>query len=93
LCTNHAYIVAELFSMPLNQDHFYSNLTISKLSLSRLLLKKNLFSAVPDDWFVIITDIKSSTSAVDSGLHEDVNLIATGSIVTVLNIAFKAGIL
>ncbi|MFW0718425.1 DUF3095 domain-containing protein [Pedobacter sp. N23S346] len=79
--------------MPLNQDHFYSNLTISRLNLSRLLLKKNLFSDVPEDWFVIITDIKSSTSAVDAGLHEDVNLIATGSIVTVLNIAFKADIL
>ncbi|MFD2287239.1 DUF3095 family protein [Pedobacter petrophilus] len=79
--------------MPSSQDHFYSNLIVSKLNLSRLLLKKNLFSDVPEDWFVIITDIKSSTSAVDAGLHEDVNLIATGSIVTVLNIAFKAGIL
>ncbi len=79
--------------MPSSQDHFYSNLIVSKLNLSRLLLKKDLFSDVPEDWFVIITDIKNSTSAVDAGLHEDVNLIATGSIVTVLNIAFKAGIL
>ena len=79
--------------MPLNPDHFYANLIINKLKLSKLLLKKNLFAAVPDDWSVIITDIKSSTNAVDSGLHEEVNLIATGSIVTVLNIAFKAGIL
>lgn len=79
--------------MPSTQDHFYSNLSINKLNLSSLLLKKNRFKAIPDDWSVIITDIKSSTHAVDSGLHEDVNLIATGSIVTVLNIAFKAGIL
>lgn len=79
--------------MPLKQDHFYANLIINKLRLNRLLLRKKLFKAVPDDWCVIITDIKSSTLAVDSGLHEEVNLVATGSIVTVLNIAFKAGIL
>ena len=79
--------------MPLNQDHFYSNLIVNKIHLSKLLLKKKLFLDVPDDWSVIITDIKSSTQAVNSGLHEDVNLIATGTIVTVLNIAFKAGIL
>lgn len=79
--------------MPSNQDHFYSNLPINKVALSKLLLKKDLFFDVPDDWNIIITDIKNSTNAVNAGLHEDVNLIATGSIVTVLNIAFKANML
>ncbi|PWS28729.1 DUF3095 domain-containing protein [Pedobacter yonginense] len=72
--------------------NFYSNLPVNKISLSELLLKNKQFKNVPADWFVIITDIKNSTDAVLSGLHENVNLIATGSIVTVLNIAFKAGI-
>jgi len=79
--------------MPSNQDHYYSNLAVNKIPLSQLLLKNNLFKEIPEDWHVIITDIKSSTVAVNSGLHETVNLIATGSIVTVLNIAFKANIL
>lgn len=79
--------------MPSKQDHFYSNLVINKLNLSRLLLRRKLFKDIPEDWCVIITDIKSSTQAVNSGLHEEVNLVATGSIVTVLNIAYKAGIL
>lgn len=57
------------------------------------MVENQLFKDVPQDWHVIITDIKSSTVAVNSGLHENVNLIATGSIVTVLNIAFKANIL
>jgi hypothetical protein len=69
-----------------NQDHFYTNLPVNKIPLYQL------FKEVPIDWCVIITDIKNSTSAVNSGLHENVNLIATGSIVTVLNIAFKANI-
>jgi len=62
------------------------------MSLSKLLLENKLFENIPDDWFVVITDIKSSTNAVLAGLHENVNLIATGSIVTLLNIAFKANI-
>ncbi|MCX2476902.1 DUF3095 family protein [Pedobacter sp. MC2016-05] len=75
-----------------DQDHFYSNLQIHKTPLHQLLLRKDLFKEVPIDWHIIITDIKSSTQAVNAGLHENVNLIATGSIVTVLNIAFKANI-
>ncbi|SES28317.1 DUF3095 domain-containing protein [Pedobacter rhizosphaerae] len=78
--------------MLVNPNHFYANLPIYKIQLSDLLLKKECFKAVPNDWKIIVTDVKSSTEAVRSGLHENINLIATGSIVTVLNIAFKAGI-
>ncbi|TCD12135.1 DUF3095 domain-containing protein [Pedobacter frigidisoli] len=78
--------------MSQSQDHFYSNLPIQKIPLHRLLIQAKFFIDVPSDWHVIITDIKSSTVAVSAGLHENVNLIATGSIVTVLNIAFKANI-
>ncbi len=75
-----------------NNDHFYSALPVQSQPLSELLLKTNLFQQVPADWHVIITDIKQSTAAVSNGLHENVNLVATGSIVSVLNIAFKDNI-
>ncbi|MEO6282320.1 MAG: DUF3095 domain-containing protein [Dyadobacter sp.] len=73
-------------------DQFYSRLPVNHIPLSDLLLEEHLFYNVPDNWHVIVTDIKNSTMAVQNGMHETVNLIATGSIVTVLNIAFKAGI-
>lgn len=75
-----------------SEDHFYSNLPIHKMPLHQLLIKNQLFEKVVASWCVIITDIKHSTVAVNSGQHENVNLIATGSIVAVLNIAFKANI-
>jgi len=78
--------------MPDTEDHFYSNLPIHKMPLHQLLVKNQLFKEVVASWSVIITDIKRSTAAVNSGLHENVNLIATGSIVAVLNIAYKANI-
>lgn len=65
---------------------------INRLRLSELLLKNNAFSAVPKNWHVILTDIKGSTGAVLSGASQNVNYIATGSIVTILNLAFKAKI-
>jgi len=76
-----------------NTDHFYANLPVNKMALAQLLVHNDLFKQVPADWQVIITDIKNSTAAVKTGQHENVNLIATGSIVAVLNIAFKANIL
>jgi hypothetical protein len=72
--------------------HFYSNLTEYRQSISKLLQKESLFADIPSDWHVVLTDIKSSTKAIEAGQHEVVNLIATGSIIAVLNIAHKSGI-
>nr|WP_067058337.1 DUF3095 domain-containing protein [Mucilaginibacter sp. L294] len=69
-------------------DQFYAELPAHKMHLGELLTQYDLFNDVPRDWYVVLTDIKGSTNAVFSGRHEDVNLIATGSIVSVLNIAY-----
>ncbi|UPK72215.1 DUF3095 domain-containing protein [Chitinophaga filiformis] len=78
--------------MSANNDLFYSRLPVNRIPLSELLTEAHLFYQVPDTWHVIVTDIKGSTAVVQKGLHETVNLIATGSIVAVLNICFKANI-
>jgi Protein of unknown function (DUF3095) len=75
-----------------NNDMFYSRLPVNEIPLSDLLSEEHLFYKVPDSWYVVITDVKKSTKAIEQGLHETVNLIATGSIVAVLNIAYKASI-
>src|SRR4051812_15678628 len=76
----------------MSNDQFYSQLEVNRIPLCELLSDEQLFTAIPEDWHVIITDIKGSTQAVIKGNHQDVNLIATGSIVTVLNIAFSMNI-
>jgi hypothetical protein len=73
-------------------EQFYTNLYANTIALSNLLAEEHLFTDVPPGWHVIITDIVGSTQAVATGRHQDVNLIATGSIVTVLNIAFSMNI-
>jgi hypothetical protein len=78
--------------MSANNDQFYAGLPVNEIPLGDLFINESLFYNVPENWHVIITDIKSSTAAVMAGKHENVNLVATGSIVSALNIAFKADI-
>ena len=75
-----------------NNDLFYSRLPVNEISLSELLAEEHLFYKIPSNWHVVITDVKNSTKAIEQGVHETVNLLATGSIVAVLNIAHKANI-
>jgi Protein of unknown function (DUF3095) len=77
---------------PINNDLFYSRLPVNEISLSDLLTEDHLFYKIPDNWHVVITDVKNSTAAVKGGLHETINLVATASIVAVLNITYKANL-
>lgn len=70
-------------------DRFYSRLPVNSISLSDLLMEEHLFYAVPQNWHVLITDVKNSTRAAVEGRHQLVNLVATGSIVAALNVAFR----
>jgi hypothetical protein len=65
---------------------------VNEIQLADLLGEEHLFYKVPENWDIIITDVRKSSQAVASGLHETVNLVATGSIVAVLNIAAKHAI-
>lgn len=69
---------------------FYNQLSVYEGSVSALLARPEAFERVPSDWYIVITDIKNSTRAIDDGLSQIVNLIATGSIVAALNIASVA---
>ena len=76
----------------INNDLFYTRLPVNEITLSELLMEEHLFFKVPANWHVIITDVKNSTAATQQGLYETVNLVATGSIVAVLNIVYKANL-
>jgi hypothetical protein len=78
--------------MSANQHQFYSSLPVNNIPFGNLFIREDLFRDVPDDWHVVLTDIKGSTQAVLAGGSQNVNLIATGSIVAVLNIALKANV-
>lgn len=45
----------------------------------------SLYTQVPDDWSVIITDVQGSTRAIEAGRYKDVNSLGVASIVAVRN--------
>ncbi len=71
---------------------FYSDLPVNKIAISDLVADKSLFSEVPENWHVLVADIKNSTLAIKNGKHNEVNLVATGSIIAVLNILYSENI-
>lgn len=67
--------------------HFYSNLEEHSNHVCDILRDSTYSNSVPNDWHVIVTDVKNSSIAIAEGNHFVVNLIATGSIIAILNIA------
>ncbi len=73
-------------------ERFYSGLPVHTVALSDLMGDETQFSAVPDDWQVLLTDVRKSTQALNDGKYQQVNLVAAGSIIAALNIAHRAGV-
>ena len=64
--------------------NFYKDLeTIDEFS--KIMEDKN-FSRVPNDWHILVCDIKDSTKAIEQGKYKEVNFVAALSIIGVLNI-------
>lgn len=72
--------------------NFYSSLVLQTASISDLVANKSLFSKVPEDWYAVAADIKNSTEAIKNGNHDQVNLVATGSVIAILNLAYLKNI-
>lgn len=59
----------------MNAFHRFSDLTES-----------SNYQRAPNDWWIIITDVKGSTHAIENNRYKDVNLLGASSIIAVLNI-------
>lgn len=75
----------------MNTTSFYKELPSHLVSTAGIFEDTN-FTALPADWEIIVADVKDSSEAVLDGRHNDVNLVAGGSVIAVLNVAKKLGI-
>ncbi len=66
-----------------SSESFYSNLPVFLDFMG--VADENNFHDVPDDWLIVVADIKGSTSAIESGRYKDVNILGASSIIAVLN--------
>jgi hypothetical protein len=63
---------------------FYKDLK-SITDFSKIMQDDN-YKKVPSDWFVLTSDIKDSTNAIEKGKYKDVNFISALCIIGILNI-------
>lgn len=71
-------------------DHFYTSLPVQDIRISKLFGSSDAFTDIPEDWHIVITDVRNSTEVIRKGEHQHVNLIATGCIIAALNLAKKS---
>ncbi|MFB2893998.1 DUF3095 domain-containing protein [Aerosakkonemataceae cyanobacterium BLCC-F50] len=69
----------------MTRKNFYAELPTLHKFLE--ITESQKFWSVPDDWYIIITDIVGSTKAIENGRYKDINLIGSCSIIAILNIA------
>lgn len=65
-------------------DLFYSELPA--LDSFEAVVQSENFVSVPDDWYILITDVCDSTGAIAAGHYKTVNFMGASSIIAVLNI-------
>lgn len=68
----------------MNTTEFYKELKEIK-DFSQIMEDRN-FCRIPNDWLVLVSDIKNSTKAIEEGMYKKVNFVAALSIIGILNI-------
>src|SRR5438105_3869370 len=66
-----------------NSD-FYKNIS-AFVNIPNILNSDN-YQKLPVDWFIVITDIRGSTKAIEAGRYKDVNIVGVSAIIAAKNI-------
>ena len=66
-------------------NNFYSNLPSVEDFFNAS--NENHYHALPEDWYVAVTDIVDSSSAIDDERYKQVNILGASPIVGILNVA------
>jgi hypothetical protein len=67
----------------LKSSDFYQNLP--SFSNTSELISASHYSVIPEDWWVVMTDVRGATKAIQEGRYKDVNTVGVGGIISVQN--------
>ncbi|MGB3518033.1 MAG: DUF3095 family protein, partial [Elainellaceae cyanobacterium] len=67
----------------MSTERFYADLPAIDNFLSAI--DANNLLPAPDDWYIIIADVRGSTEAIEAGRYKEVNLLGASSIAAVIN--------
>lgn len=71
-------------------DNFYKDLTPIK-DFSKIL-DSNLYTEVPDSWYVLVSDVTNSTKQIQEGKYKQINMVGALTIIAILNLREKLDI-
>lgn len=63
--------------------HFYEALPV--IESIRDITEPRHYRDVPEDWYIVISDVVNSTQAIQNGKYRDVNSVAAASVTALLN--------
>lgn len=66
-----------------DSSRFFTELP--ELSQFSEVVEPERYSDVPDDWLIIVTDVRGSTKAIEQGRYRDVNALGAASIIALRN--------
>lgn len=66
-----------------NSQNFYVNL--NQVDDFKDIFKSTSYQELPSDWWVIVTDIKDSTAAIEKGRYRDINSLGGCTVAAILN--------
>jgi hypothetical protein len=67
-----------------NSTNFYANLPL--IESFKDISNDTLYESVLSNWYILATDVKDSTIAINNGKYKDVNMIGALCIISILNI-------
>ncbi len=68
---------------PQDSSRFYADLPIRDSFLE--VAQARNFSPAPEDWHILLSDVVSSTKAINEGRYKDVNIVGAATLIAVLN--------
>lgn len=67
----------------MSNDSFYHDLT--PIEDFADISDSSLYTEMPDDWYVAVSDIRNSTELIRAGRYKEVNLVGASTIIAILN--------
>lgn len=68
----------------MDKNNFYDNLPLIDNFID--ISNANNYTEMPDDWYVVVTDVENSTKMINEDRYKEVNMLGAASIISVLNI-------
>jgi hypothetical protein len=68
----------------MDNSDFYQNL--DHIESLNDIARDSSYQALPPNWYILATDVKGSTQAIEQGQYKDINMVGAISIIAILNL-------